>query len=90
MWCDHRFSQRNKTTKRALVVGVGSDRKGRVGQIWKGGYLHKIARLGTLCQLCLACCKKYKYDIWLILHTFVHADAEAPGVVSKMGGLRTE
>ena len=29
MWCHHTFSQRNKTTKRAVGVGVGVDRKGR-------------------------------------------------------------
>ena len=34
MWRDHPFSQKNKTTKRAVGVGVGGDREGggRVGQ----------------------------------------------------------
>ena len=28
MWCNHPFSQRNKTRERALGVGVGVDREG--------------------------------------------------------------
>ena len=27
MWCNHPFSQRSKTTERAVGVGVGGDRK---------------------------------------------------------------
>ena len=30
MWCNHSFSQRNKTTERAVGVGIGGDREGRV------------------------------------------------------------
>ena len=30
MWCNHSFSQRNKTTERAVGVGIGGDRAGRV------------------------------------------------------------
>ena len=29
MWHDHSFSQRNKTTERAVGLGVGADREGR-------------------------------------------------------------
>ena len=27
MWCRHLFSQRNKTTERAVRVGIGSDKE---------------------------------------------------------------
>ena len=27
LWCDHPFSQRNRTTKRTVAVGVGGDRE---------------------------------------------------------------
>ena len=47
MWHDHPFSQRSKTTERAVGVGVGGDReeeggwtkfeKGRVGNVGGGG-----------------------------------------------------
>ena len=35
MWCDHPFSQRNRTTERKVGVGVGNDSK-------VGGGLDKI------------------------------------------------
>ena len=31
MWCDHPFSQKNKTTERAVGVAVGDDREGGGG-----------------------------------------------------------
>ena len=37
MWRDHPFSQRDKTTERAVGLEVGGDRERGVGQIWKGG-----------------------------------------------------
>ena len=37
MWHDHWFSQWKKTTERAVGVGVGGDRGGGVGKIWKRG-----------------------------------------------------
>ena len=47
MWCDHSIIQRNKTTERAVGVGLGSNREGGgVGQNLKreignnGGGLH--------------------------------------------------
>ena len=67
MWHDHPFSQRNKTTERAVGVGVGGDREeqgragkgGRVGgqDLKKGsrqyiGGLYKIVGVGPLYQLC--------------------------------------
>ena len=60
MWRDHPFSQRNKTTERAVGVGVGVSMVAGVGQNLKkrdrgGGVgnigLHKIGGLGPLCQL---------------------------------------
>ena len=43
MWHDHPFSQRNKTTERAVVVGVGGDRKGSgAGQNFKKGVVGNI------------------------------------------------
>ena len=62
MWRDHPICQRNKTTERAVKVGIGGDREGGgVGQNLKrgsgglgniGGDLHKIVGgLGPLCQL---------------------------------------
>ena len=58
-----RRSQRNKTTERAVSVGVGVDReeglglggwtkfeKGGLGNV--GGGLHKIRGLGPLCRHC--------------------------------------
>ena len=53
MWHDHLFSQRNKATKRAVVL----EGEGGVGQnLTKGGLcnircLHKIGALGTPYQL---------------------------------------
>ena len=39
MWYNHPFGQRNKTTERAVGVGVGSDRGEGVGQnLKKGGW----------------------------------------------------
>ena len=38
MWHDHPFSQRNKTTERAMGVGVGDDReRGGLDKFEKGG-----------------------------------------------------
>ena len=37
MWRDHPFGQRNKTTERAVGVGVGGDRGGGIGQNLKKG-----------------------------------------------------
>ena len=37
MWHDHPFSQRNKTTERALGLWVGGNRKGGWTQFEKGG-----------------------------------------------------
>ena len=37
MWCDHPFSQKNKTIERAVGVGVGGDRERGVGQNLKKG-----------------------------------------------------
>ena len=37
MWHDHPFSQRNKTTKRALGYGLEGNRKGGWTQFEKGG-----------------------------------------------------
>ena len=40
MWCDHPFSQRNRTAERTVGVEVGGDRKvGERGldKIWKRG-----------------------------------------------------
>ena len=66
MWCNHPFSQRNKTIERAVGVVVGEDRKGRKkgggggggdGQnLKKGGRQYervyiKLGGLGLLCQL---------------------------------------
>ena len=31
MWCDHPFSQGNKTTKRVVWVGIGDNRERRGG-----------------------------------------------------------
>ena len=35
MWHDDTFSQRNKTTERAVIVGVGGDRGGSRGGVGK-------------------------------------------------------
>ena len=58
MWHDNRFSQRNKTTKRAVDVEVGGDGGGATwqnlkmeGRQYRDGGLHKIEGLGTLYQL---------------------------------------
>ena len=57
MWqSDHPFNQSNKTTERAVGVGVGGDREeGWTLQInlkRGGGWgLHKTGGLGPLCQL---------------------------------------
>ena len=58
MWCDDPFSQKNKTTERAMGVGagVGGNREGGFDKIlkwWFGNIvgLHKIGGLGPLCQL---------------------------------------
>ena len=56
MWRDHPFGQRNKTTERAMGVGVCGDRRGEVGQNLKkkggqaiqGGLHNKIGRVRTL------------------------------------------
>ena len=38
MWHNHPFSQRNKTTERAVGVGVGGNMDERgLGKIWKRG-----------------------------------------------------
>ena len=36
MWCDHPFSQRNRTTERTVGMRVGDDRKveGGLDKIW--------------------------------------------------------
>ena len=36
MWCNHTFSQRNKTAERAVGMGVGGDRErwGGLDSIW--------------------------------------------------------
>ena len=60
MWCNHPFSQGNKTTKRVVWVGIGDNRERRGGSgqnLIKGGLgnigsLHKIGGLRPLCQLC--------------------------------------
>ena len=65
MWHDHPFSKRNKTTERAVGVGVEHNRK-EGGHLKKGGGrqygggLHKIGGLAPLCQLCA---KKNKGNI---------------------------
>ena len=61
MWCPHHpLTQRNKTIKWAVGVGVGSKRERRggrqnlkkeVGNIGGGG-LYKIGGLGPFCRLC--------------------------------------
>ena len=56
MWHDHPFSQRNKTTERALGLWVGGNRKGGWTQFKKGGRqyrwdLHEIGGVRPLCQL---------------------------------------
>ena len=61
-WCDHPFSQRNKTTEWAVEDGVGGNKEGRGwtkfeksrGRQYRGGQgLHKIGGGGVepLCQL---------------------------------------
>ena len=72
-WCDHPFSQRNKTTKRAVGmkvggVGLGLDRnwKRRIGNI-RG--LHKITELGTLCQLWSLPLYHSYFNFILFVHT---------------------
>ena len=49
MWHDNRFSQRNKTTKKAVDVEVGGDGGGMIwqnlkieGRQYRDGGLHKI------------------------------------------------
>ena len=37
MWHDHPFSQRNKTTERAMEVGIGGDREEEGEGLEKGG-----------------------------------------------------
>ena len=57
MWHNHPFSQRNKTTERAVGVGVGGNMEERgLGKIWKRevgniGVFYKIGGIGHLCQL---------------------------------------
>ena len=57
MWCNHPFSQANKTIQRAVGVELGGNKEERkvaqnlkkeVGNI---GGLHEIGGLGSLCQL---------------------------------------
>ena len=52
MWCDHPFSQRNRTTERRVEVGVGGDREvgGEGGQ--NLGDIHILGVLASLFQLC--------------------------------------
>ena len=59
IWCDHPFSQRNRTTERTVDVRIGGDREVG-GECWtkfeKGGRggrqhggLHKIGGLAPFC-----------------------------------------
>ena len=41
MWCNHSFSQRNKTTERAVGVGIGGDWEG-----WVWGWINFEEGLG--------------------------------------------
>ena len=42
MWCEHPFSQRNRTTERTVGVRVGGDRKwGRGARGWWTKFLKK-------------------------------------------------
>ena len=54
MWCDHPFSQRSKTTKRAVGVGVRCDMEGGgFDEILKNrGGAGGGGGVGPLCQLC--------------------------------------
>ena len=45
MWCDHPFSQKNKTTERAVGVAVGDDREGGWTKFEKG----EVANIGAHC-----------------------------------------
>ena len=43
MWHDHSFSQRNRTTGRAVELGVGGDREERgLGQTWLGNIRGRV------------------------------------------------
>ena len=44
MWCDHSFSQRNKTTEWAVGMGVGDNMEGGLGV----GLVDKICKWGGL------------------------------------------
>ena len=62
MWRDHPFSQRNKTTERALGVGVGGDRKrGGGGQNLKNSYESTMSLASTYSLLAI----KLKFVIHL-------------------------
>ena len=64
MWHDHPFSQRSRTTKRTVGMGVGGDRGVRqLDKIWKrggrgvgniagAGGVQEMGELAPLCQLC--------------------------------------
>ena len=68
IWHNHQFSQKSKTTKRAVLVEVGGNITkfenggGEVGNIGEG--LHKIGGLGTLCQLLVQSCCHLFYIDW--------------------------
>ena len=49
MWCEHPFSQRNRTTERTVGVRVGGDRKwGRGARGWWTKFLKKGRGLGNI------------------------------------------
>ena len=53
MWCNDQVGERNKTTERAVWVGVGGNRGGGGQNLKRGdkqcrGGLHKIRGLGPL------------------------------------------
>ena len=50
MWCNHPFSQKNKTTERAVGVGVGDDREGGGGgRGWTKFEKGEVANIGAHC-----------------------------------------
>ena len=53
MWCDHAFSQRNRTTERTVWVGVAGNREVEGGGNWtkfekRGGGIGNIS-IAPLC-----------------------------------------
>ena len=56
MWCDHPFSERNKTAERTVGLGVGGDRQvggGGGSNLEKGGWQYKgvLHQTGGLARL---------------------------------------